>query len=810
MADMLVLLRQIVYGYDLRFEVSKASIVEMPGSEKDISPDLLERHGFQVHDMQSTLARVTAKPWRPHWLEGGRRDPTREAMVEAQRRSFEPVPGDPVLQAWSQHIDEPIDTYLCSAQRDAVRATLEAPPGSTLLVVMPTGSGKSLCAHLPALVDEDGLTVVVVPTVALALDQERALGLGDTAYRSGAHGNASVLRDRIRRREQRIIFASPEAILSGLASAVQEAARSGYLKHLVVDEAHIVEAWGDDFRPAFQEIAGFRMQLLDEAPTPFRTLLLSATVTADTEATLKRLFSEPGPYRRYAAVQLRPEPSYWVNRACSKATRAERVLEAIHHLPRPLILYVTERGDADDWYRRLQEAGYVRIGKMTGATSASKRERLVDAWRARHIDIVVATSAFGMGVDQNDVRSVVHACLPESMDRYYQEVGRTGRDGKASVALLCTAPSDRHTAEAIASKRYISVEKGLPRWKRMFDTSNKIEDDLRSVSLRESPDPTMSSRANIAWNQRTLLLMQRADFVRILGSDVIEGGDGSRNDEWGNETQAGDGAVHSRDMLPQGARTEASSPPAPKVAPSEPEDVVHEERRLVSILDQFHLDEQRWEAHVESTRQEAMAIARRGLDEMNAFLKAETCLSCHLASSYQLPHSRTYRACGGCPACRAKGRAAMAQPLFGPPWPWTGLLQPDALADLGESPLLVFYAPSTNLRDQRRLDRVVQSLVRYGVRLVITSAERGSFGLGDEHVYWSEVFDPFTLPDVPALHVVKPGEEVPSSVLARETPPSWRVHLIPEDAPDPRDPLRVLRQMIKGITLADLGHHLGT
>lgn len=146
------------------------------------------------------------------------------------------------------------------------------------------------------------------------------------------------------------------------------------------------------------------------------------------------------------------------------------MFEAVCNLPRPLILYATKVKEVEEWGAQLRGLGFRRLAVVTGASSADHRGRVIEQWRDGHLDIVVATSAFGLGVDQSDVRAVVHACIPETIDRFYQEVGRGGRDGKASVSLMLYTKADYATADGLNRKVTISTDRGLQRWRRMFGT----------------------------------------------------------------------------------------------------------------------------------------------------------------------------------------------------------------------------------------------------------------------------------------------------------------------------------------------------
>ena len=394
-----------------------------------------------VFDYDEAQLQVHAAPWHPDWLdqvgeftiEGPLQRGCTAAHFLRGNRSF-------LGTSWIQIIPIP-----WPARSSAQRAHIAR--GYTLTVLLPTGGGKSLCAHLPALLDEGAvasLVLTIVPTVALALDQQERLKPiipHPTAYVGGSTQeereiNRSI-RGRIREGRQRILFTSPESVLQSLASSLYYAAERGLLKLFVIDEAHMVEHWGDEFRSAFQEITAIRADLLRRASDkPFRTLLLTATLTEGALDSLQTLFGEPGPFALVSAVQLRPEPAFWTSYCPSDEVKHARLLESLKYLPRPLILYTTLVSDAKRWYALLRACGYLRTGLMTGETGRNERLDLLARWRTDELDVMVATSAFGLGVDKNDVRVVIHACVPENLDRYYQEVGRGGRDGLASASLV--------------------------------------------------------------------------------------------------------------------------------------------------------------------------------------------------------------------------------------------------------------------------------------------------------------------------------------------------------------------------------------
>ena len=762
------------------------------------SAPVLREHGFETSSQAATLS-VRARPWQPSWLTGTQeKSPAQSAFAGEWRRQFEAVPGDPFLATMG--FEE--QTYRCTGQREAVRHALTAPPGATLAVNLPTGSGKSLCAHLMATLNpaEKGVVVVVVPTVALALDQERALQdiIGhQTAYRGGDDEemearNAEIAK-RIRNGEQRIVFTSPEALMGRLNTSVYQAARNGYLRAFVIDEAHMVEQWGNDFRSSFQDMTGLRTDLLRACSgEAFRTLLLSATLSGAALRTLRDFFAEPGPFEVLSAVQLRPEPSYWFSRCDGVEEREERLLDAVRHLPRPLVLYTALRKEARGWHDLLRSEGYLRIELMTGNTSTDVRNQIVEQWRDASLDIMVATSAFGLGVDQADVRSVVHVCVPENVDRFYQEVGRGGRDGRASVSLMLHTDEDLNVAEGLNDSRIIGIDYGQQRWERMFAEGSTLppKEELASKRRRVPIDVGRTldmggsdNETNRAWNVRTLALMHRAGMVGLDGEPPPSYSDFEEKEDW-------------EDALDQ-----------------------HDHRRVIRLLDDRHSDGERWEQQVEPIRRRIREETRQGLDAMKHILSGEACVADTFAFVYRQDRGPggsgsvgVSKTCGGCPACRAAGRARHPEPMPRPYPVWQGAvshLHGHLRRKIGEEGCLYLFFTSEERqrRWKRKLVDAVRMFIRFGVRAIaapqtfldILSEE----GVGKKQAVF---FVPITgthdvmahLPDVPHLIYCPEREHLREAHVSYKGE-AGRILLAPREVKDPREPRRLLRMMVPGV-----------
>jgi ATP-dependent DNA helicase RecQ len=481
--------------------------------------------GVRAHSNANGHCLIEAQAWRPIWLDDLDKPVFEDIFAEKEVRLDWRQPIDPFLGDVSG-----FETYVSRGQREAVRSALLLPPGETLIVDLPTGSGKSFVAQGPVLARgiEGGLSLCVVPTIALALDQSRQMRemlkrkfprreVPPLAWRADLSvQDRGSIKLAIREGRQGILYCSPEAVTGALLPALYDAARNGLIAYLIIDEAHMVTQWGDSFRPAFQMLAGIRRGLLAECPptTRFKTLLMSATLAPDTVATIEALF---GPkVRMVASVHLRPEPQYWIHREDNRFEKERKILETLRHAPRPFILYVTTRRDAMRWLSILRQTSYERIDCFHGETAPSDRLRIIEQWARNELDGIVATSAFGVGIDKRDVRTIIHAAVPETLDRFYQEVGRGGRDGCPSGSFIIYSKEDQETAYQIALPTLITNDLAFERWSTMYDSSTRLDafGELIEVDLAVVP-PRLRRQSdyNLSWNMRTLIMMARAGML---------------------------------------------------------------------------------------------------------------------------------------------------------------------------------------------------------------------------------------------------------------------------------------------------------
>lgn len=481
-------------------------------------------------------------------------------MDSRARRIDENCPPDAVLLRHTGH-----KAYRSEAQKSSIRALLTMPDGAGLMVCMPTGAGKSLLFQLEALEqrrrDPGSCVLVVTPTVSLALDHQRTLsgmpGLENSRALAGATSQAErdnrldVL-NAFRRGDVPVLFMSPELALGIGRDHLLDAAASpddklapldGRLTTIVIDEAHIIESWGRTFRPDFQRLPALVADLKERQPK-LNTVILSATLPPAARRVLRSAYRGRGEWVEIDARKPRREFDIAIKSFPTAQARDIQLDYLIDWAPRPLIVYTTaaaERDETDAFTENLTSAeaiherqkrrGYRRIALFTGDTAGEDRKAIVRDWASGEIDFVVATSAFGMGVDKANVRTVIHACLPDGPSRYYQEIGRAARDGHQGLAIALFTDSkgraldDVKSAFSQATGSWLTREKAEPRWRSLYRSRSNVEwhsSQMRfAVDLNALPDESHSRRSsdyNRSWNMSLLNLLQRAKAIQIVGS----------------------------------------------------------------------------------------------------------------------------------------------------------------------------------------------------------------------------------------------------------------------------------------------------
>jgi len=330
-------------------------------------------------------------------------------------------------------------------QQDIIQAVLE---GRDVMALLPTGGGKSLCFQVPAMVKE-GICIVVSPLIALMKDQVenlKAKGINAVAIYAGmGKREIDILLDNCIYGPVKFLYLSPERLLSDLVRT-----RISYMNVnlFAIDEAHCISQWGYDFRPSYMQITALR-EIHPEVP--FIALTATATAFVRKDIAEKLTLKDPAIFVQSFA---RKNLSYVV---FDLEDKYKKLIDIITNVKGSGLVYVRNRRETSEvalFLKRNQiAADFYHAGIEKDERSAKQ-----EAWKQNKIRVMVATNAFGMGIDKPDVRFVVHLDLPESLEAYYQEAGRGGRDGKRAFAVLLANTSDQLALKAKYTDSFPSAE----------------------------------------------------------------------------------------------------------------------------------------------------------------------------------------------------------------------------------------------------------------------------------------------------------------------------------------------------------------
>jgi ATP-dependent DNA helicase RecQ len=394
--------------------------------------------------------------------------------------------------------------------------------GKPVIAVMPTGAGKSLCYQLPAIVlgEKGGVTLVVSPLIALMKDQVdalRARGIPAVALTSasGAEEQRDIL-DGIRAGVFTLVYVAPERFRSPrFVDALF--ASAGRIALIAIDEAHCISEWGHDFRPDYRRLG----QVIANLKPP-RLAAFTATATPEVRKDIAHQLGMENAHLHVRGFD-RPNLHYAVQKVGGAADKTDQLIELVRTREGGVALvYAATRKNAEAFSQALRAAG-MKSRVYHAGLEDEVREKAQDVFMAGQLDVIVATNAFGMGVDKSDIRLVVHADIPRSPEAYYQEAGRGGRDGKTTRCVLLFNHGDIRLQEFLIDASFPSAELLRGMWKLLKEQPKlghltRSEEDLEARLKKHLPD--VKSNASISSALRILerhgMLARDADVLAAV------------------------------------------------------------------------------------------------------------------------------------------------------------------------------------------------------------------------------------------------------------------------------------------------------
>jgi len=397
-------------------------------------------------------------------------------------------------------------------QREVIGSILE---GKDAVVVMPTGSGKSLCYQLPALI-LDGATLVVSPLIALMKDQVDALharGLPATFINSSISESEQRARiEGLRRGEHKLVYVAPERFRSSrFNSALQQIPISLF----AVDEAHCISTWGHDFRPDY-----LRLRSVIRSLGNVQTLALTATATPYVRSDIIQQLGLKQPQTFVSGFD-RPNLSIEIIHTEREREKIALIQKLARDIPGSGIIYAATRKAVEQVGGKLKAVN-LGVSEYHAGMSDGMRIKAQDDFMSGRTQMIVATNAFGMGIDKPDIRFVVHYQMPGSIEAYYQEIGRAGRDGLPSTCVLLFNYADKNTHDFFIEGSYPDI--GVI--KQVYDALAGTE--LRRIELSTAEIARRTGERNEMAVQSALYVLERAGHIQRTAPALNRGGRGAQ------------------------------------------------------------------------------------------------------------------------------------------------------------------------------------------------------------------------------------------------------------------------------------------